>query len=890
MQPPSPAHPPTSPRLEPPGDWKVQLFWGVIVTMSVIACCASYKRFRNRLLPEGRRTARQVRNASRSTRDAAGRHTRERQVVGSRSSRTEGDGGDGDGGDGDGGDGNGDMVEAAEGVPISCGLYTGHGLGSAGSGFPWCEPPVLQNLGVHASPDNGIANNTTPTVAATATVEACTTEACATEARAAEARSPALDGTPTEARTRAEEALAPSSFGEARAGTAAAAAQGERAGSTRARRLRFEGVGWRARLGPTLAQWREEVTERARDEGWRFAELLAMLSPDGYIWPPPQAYRQPSQPQPSHPQSSHPPRSHPTSPQPHASPTATTRHSSAHSPSHPYGHSHAHQQPSSPPHSPLHVHTQGSPPHPHMGGHHHHPSALATSMAAATELLELASPPLPPPAPLPPAHLAGSAARRPHPLDVGRRHMHAHPEAHEGMCGHGMMPALPTAEGVPVQGIPVHPPIHIHPPSPLHATEPHPHSPPSAYHTAAVQALVAEALGIPINHATHATLAARGAGGGGAGGGGAGGGGDASSSGARTGAEAGVAEWRRVMNLLSKDAANGTSERAGYGRAEEAAAAAAAARMAAFAHSLSPPRPQPEQHMHMMQQQLEQQLGVEQRTFGERLRARMVALARAKEHYEAQRLLEILWRSDEHALLGPRLLLWAAQRRTTAARLWWGQEERETSARMLTRALESGRLDEPCTRTAGALLEVVQATCRLHTAHHPAAREMGALQHNVTSWMQAGVGTENVGWERPAATSTTIPAHVRKMVKRYDALRASLLRAARESTLVASGGAAVNGGGGGLPSVPEVEGETEVEVDIEASIDVEIDADAEAKAAAAAEADAEPEPETAEGGGEADGLLELVPSAFNEGGDDAPPSDDEAPEARAPGATSDVVC
>lgn len=131
--------------------------------------------------------------------------------------------------------------------------------------------------------------------------------------------------------------------------------------------------------------------------------------------------------------------------------------------------------------------------------------------------------------------------------------------------------------------------------------------------------------------------------------------------------------------------------------------------------------------------------------------------------------------------------------------------------------------------------------------------------------MLAGIGAENVGWERPAATSTVVPAHIRKMVKRYDILRAALLKAAKEEgalsgSTTASFAAAshVDGeapmagvsAGRGLPSVPEgveVVEANEVEAEVEASeveieADAEVDADAEVELEVLVEARAEGSP------------------------------------------------
>ena len=115
---------------------------------------------------------------------------------------------------------------------------------------------------------------------------------------------------------------------------------------------------------------------------------------------------------------------------------------------------------------------------------------------------------------------------------------------------------------------------------------------------------------------------------------------------------------------------------------------------------------------------------------------------------------------------------------------------------MLRRALAAGTatagaLDEESIRKALALLETLRVAGELHAANEPAAREMQSLQSHLTSWMGQRLATADpIPWERPAASSSSLPPHVRKMARRYDALRAALLRAARgETTAPASGGA-----------------------------------------------------------------------------------------------------
>ena len=57
---------------------------------------------------------------------------------------------------------------------------------------------------------------------------------------------------------------------------------------------------------------------------------------------------------------------------------------------------------------------------------------------------------------------------------------------------------------------------------------------------------------------------------------------------------------------------------------------------------------------------------------------------------------------------------------------------------------------------------------------------MQSLQQHLGAWMrQRAVAAEPLGWERPATSTSSLPAHVRKMARRYDTLRSALLRVAR---------------------------------------------------------------------------------------------------------------
>ena len=224
-------------------------------------------------------------------------------------------------------------------------------------------------------------------------------------------------------------------------------------------------------------------------------------------------------------------------------------------------------------------------------------------------------------------------------------------------------------------------------------------------------------------------------------------------------------------------------------------------------------------------------------------------------------LLEQLW-GQQPQLVESRLLLWAAQRRTTHPKLWWGAAERTLSIAMVCRALRPAhtpwdppptlwdlppiRWDSPrtpwdppitprcaarsrrriwtrraratrsvywrpyapprhCTqphgtRPTGPTLRCTPLRIRpppipwdppptpwdpppshpRYAAADPAAREMQSLQQHLGAWMrQRAVAAEPLGWERPATSTSSLPAHVRKMARRYDTLRSALLRVAR---------------------------------------------------------------------------------------------------------------
>ena len=185
-------------------------------------------------------------------------------------------------------------------------------------------------------------------------------------------------------------------------------------------------------------------------------------------------------------------------------------------------------------------------------------------------------------------------------------------------------------------------------------------------------------------------------------------------------------------------------------------------------------------------------------TAPERLRAAMLQAARAKQMMEAHRLLEELWKHPTgRPLLEPRVLAWAAQRRTTNPRLWWGEAERLTSRAMLECALAApDGFEEPLRNRARLLLSALLEVAQMD---HPAAREMAVLQRSLVNW-QHGKGAEAVGWERPSsgsASGSVVPAHIKKMAQRYNALRTTLLSAA--TAAAAARGSTVSG----LPCVVE---------------------------------------------------------------------------------------
>ena len=347
----------------------------------------------------------------------------------------------------------------------------------------------------------------------------------------------------------------------------------------------------------------------------------------------------------------------------------------------------------------------------------------------------------------------------------------------------------------------------------------------------------------------------------------AGGGGGGAGTRPATPAAAGEAEWQRVLQLLRDEQRRGRGDAEGEGEDEAAAVATpreareAATRMAEFAAArmasggFTPHAPDAAAMGPQASRGAEaaaaaadgvlphaspgcggsdscdsgdggmpREASAGAASAGAALRSRMNTAARAKRFQEAHRLLEELWRL-EPSLIEPPLLLWAAQRRTTGTRLWWGSAERERSVQMLRRALDSDGLDVEGIRRAAELLAVLMAVGERERANDPAVREMASLQQHLAAWMDgraasgaaaaasaamaglwtgsgtgSGSGVASVGWERPAANAAgnaAAPAHVRKMARRYDALRAALLKAAREGDRAVAGGA--------LPTVAEEE-------------------------------------------------------------------------------------
>ena len=139
----------------------------------------------------------------------------------------------------------------------------------------------------------------------------------------------------------------------------------------------------------------------------------------------------------------------------------------------------------------------------------------------------------------------------------------------------------------------------------------------------------------------------------------------------------------------------------------------------------------------------------------------------------------------EPALIEPKLLVWAALRRAGSTRLWWEAPHRARSLAMVEDGLARGdRLAIHETSQAIELSQLLRRAAEISDAGHPVVREMHALHQNVQAYLAAarggaacggaagggaGVGGAGLGLgsgERPSGQA--VPAHIRKMGKRYD--------------------------------------------------------------------------------------------------------------------------
>ena len=134
----------------------------------------------------------------------------------------------------------------------------------------------------------------------------------------------------------------------------------------------------------------------------------------------------------------------------------------------------------------------------------------------------------------------------------------------------------------------------------------------------------------------------------------------------------------------------------------------------------------------------------------------------------------------EPALIEPKLLVWAALRRAGSTRLWWEAPHRARSLAMVEDGLARGdRLAIQETSQAIELSQLLRRAAEISDAGHPVVREMHALHQNVQAYLAAarggaaggGAGVDGAGLglgsgERPSGQA--VPAHIRKMGKRYD--------------------------------------------------------------------------------------------------------------------------
>jgi hypothetical protein len=146
---------------------------------------------------------------------------------------------------------------------------------------------------------------------------------------------------------------------------------------------------------------------------------------------------------------------------------------------------------------------------------------------------------------------------------------------------------------------------------------------------------------------------------------------------------------------------------------------------------------------------------------------------------------------------------------------------------------------------------------------HPAAREMAVLQRSLVNW-QHGKGAEAVGWERPSSGSaygSVVPAHIKKMAQRYNALRTTLLSAA--TAAAAARGSTVSG----LSCVVEGSESSQVSQPHSAGAAVALE-DVEVQAAADKEAETAHETAATEAAVEAEADHEAVADELTEAAED----------------------
>jgi len=81
--------------------------------------------------------------------------------------------------------------------------------------------------------------------------------------------------------------------------------------------------------------------------------------------------------------------------------------------------------------------------------------------------------------------------------------------------------------------------------------------------------------------------------------------------------------------------------------------------------------------------------------------------------------------------------------------------------------------------SAAPWAQVLRRADELQQAGHPVVREMHALHQNVQLYMRQAAGPHGGAAEAERPSGQSVPAHIRKMGKRYDFLREELRRLAR---------------------------------------------------------------------------------------------------------------